>query len=83
MKTCNTCNETLPLESFGIRTTGSRDGRAGWCFDCARDYHRNYYRNNPKRIRAIQKRHREANREQYLAYQKYATESRKNHLASR
>ena len=81
MKRCHTCKKNLPLTSFGTRSS-AKDGKAGWCFDCARDYHAEYRKKNPELIRAIQKRTRQKNHEKYLAYQRYATQMRKKMLAS-
>lgn len=80
-KKCYTCERVLPLTCFGNRQN-SRDGKAHWCFDCARDYHAAYRRKNPELIRAIQKRTRKKNHEKYLEYQRYATQMRKKMLAS-
>lgn len=81
MKTCSRCSTTKELTSFG-RRKDSRDGKNHWCLDCVREYHRNYRNQNPDKIKEIQKRHRRKNRNEYLAYQRYAVESVKKYRAS-
>ena len=40
MKTCTSCENTLPLDSFAARKATRKDGKAPWCKDCVRAYQR-------------------------------------------
>lgn len=48
MKQCSICGETKPLGEFQKRAQ-SKDGYAGWCKPCKREYDNAYYEANPDR----------------------------------
>ena len=43
MKTCTSCEKTLPLEMYAARKATRKDGKAPWCKDCVRAYQRKLY----------------------------------------
>lgn len=38
MKTCTSCEKSLPLDMFAARKATRKDGKAPWCKDCVRAY---------------------------------------------
>lgn len=62
MKTCNTCNTTKPLSSFGPHST-TADGHNPKCKDCVSEYNREYRRKNKAKIDRYQSEYAEAHRE--------------------
>jgi len=42
-KRCPRCGMTRPISKFGTQS-GSKDGRQGYCLDCAREYAGDYRR---------------------------------------
>lgn len=47
-KTCLICKETLDLNCFGKANT--KDGKRPWCFNCTKEYKKNYYLANREQI---------------------------------
>lgn len=75
-KTCRKCDALKPVTDFG-RRKAAPDGMHPWCNPCKRAYEKAHRIANPEMERAKRKRYRDANREQYLAYQKQAYQMRK------
>lgn len=72
MKHCNSCNQDLPLDSFG-KWTKSKDGLYYKCKDCRRAYDKAHYKNNPQRrqlVREVDQRNRLVNRERVIELKK-------------
>lgn len=52
MKTCSTCKESKTLDEFQKRSR-NKDGYAGMCKVCKREYDNNHYKSHPERRRYI------------------------------
>jgi len=65
-KTCNKCGRELSLDNF-CNDKSRKDGLAGKCKDCNREYGKVYRKINPEKVKAKNKKWREANPEQVKA----------------
>jgi len=55
-KTCSKCGEVKPLDDF-YKNKANKDGASCWCKTCKNEYSKQYFRENPNKIRHIKKKY--------------------------
>jgi hypothetical protein len=68
-KVCVKCNKWKPLEEYN-KQKSKKDGRISYCKECAREYKKQWKKNNECHVKEYDQQYREANKERRSEYKK-------------
>ena len=66
MKRCMRCGQLKPRSEFHVQNKAT-DRLHSWCKDCMREYHRQWYKANPDKVRAHARKYRATHQDECRA----------------